>query len=333
MPSNDDFSEILNQAGRRAAERTGPAAPPLDSISAEVARKQRGRQTLAGVVAVLTLALVVPVAAFFFGRASNAPSVTTAAATSAAVAVDEVSSQAPVGADDAASNEFSAVAGNSGDLAAQDQDFEADLDENVNVQVQVGDREYSLEVIVDAQAPVRGAEAEAGAEDTRVINDTTIWLRDVDGQTEASALVDGDIFAAAVGPRDEVIDALDDLTEFAESAAPLLNGDFNIEGLLDGDADLEGLLGDDFDIEQFFGEDFDPQQFFGEDFDPQQFFDGGELPFDPGAFLGDDFDLEGLFGEDFDPESFLGEDFDPRQFFGEDFDLDDLFEDDEAVQS
>ena len=85
--------------------------------------------------------------------------------------------------------------------------------------------------------------------------------------------MDDGVFAAATGPSDEVIDALDDLTEFAEQAAPLLNGDL----------DLEGLLGDDF------------ADSFGEDFDPQEFFEG--LPFDLEGLGDGELDLGNLFGQ------------------------------------
>lgn len=298
MPSNDHLSERLTQAGQRAAGRHGLTAPPLDSIRVEVARRQRSQRTFGGVAVAVVLLAVVPIAAFFFGRSTSDSGVVTAASDGQAAAAVDLDQAAAIEEPPIAS---SAVGEALDSLNAQDRDFAADLDENIDVQIQIGDRSYSLEVIVDDQAPVRAAEAEAAADDTRLIDDTTIWLRDLDGQTEASALVDDGVFAAATGPSDEVIDALDDLTEFAEQAAPLLNGDL----------DLEGLLGDDF--ADSFGEDFDPESFLGPDFNIEE-------------FLGPDFDPNQFFGEDFDPESFVGPDAELEQFFGPDFDPQEFFE-------
>ena len=206
-------------------------------------------------------------------------------------------------------------------------DFGGDLDENVDVQIQIGDRSYSLEVIVDDEAAPRAAEAEAAAEDTRIIGDTTVWLRGVDGQTEASALVDEGVFAAATGPSEEVIDALDELGELADAASSFFDGDTDIEGLLGPDFDIEEFLGPDANIEEFLGPDFNIEEFLGPDFDPQQFFEDGALPFDPEAFLGPDFDIEEFLGPDFDIEQFFDGElpFDLEGLEEGDFNLGDLF--------
>lgn len=307
MSSNDEFSPELADAGHRLAARPGAIPPPLDSIRVEVARRQRSQRFLTGGLAVLALVAIVPIAAFFFGRSGGDPGVVTAASdTEVSQATDDsatTTSPVPV----AASETPVADA-----LVSQAGDFDVDLEENVSIQIQIGDRDYSLEILVDDEAQDRAAQAEAAAEEIRIIDDITIWLRDLDGQTEASALVDDDTFAAATGPRDEVIDALDDLSDFAENATPFLNGDIDIDSLL-GEGFAESF-GEDFDPEAFLGENFDLDDFLGEDFDPQD-------------FLGEDFDLEGLFGEDFDPESFLEDGELPFDLegLGEDgFDLGDL---------
>ena len=291
MSSNDEFSLELADAGQRVAARSGVIPPPLDSIRVEVARRQRSQRFLTGAVTAVALLAIVPVVAFFFARGGEDPSLVTAASDAAVEQAAATTSPVSVAASETPVPDS---------LATQAGDFDVDLEENVSVQIQIGDRDYSLEVIVDEEAQGRAAQAEAAAEETRIIDDTTIWLRDLDGQTEASALVDGDTFAVATGPSDEVIDALDDLSDFAENAAPFLNGEI----------DIDSLLGEGF--ADSFGEDFDPETFLGPDFD----FEGWFGPnFDPEAFLGDDFDIEDLFGEDFDPEAFLGDDFDPESFF------------------
>ena len=301
MPSNNHLSDRLTQAGQRAAGRTGATPPPLDSVRVEVARRQRSQRTLAGVATALALVAIVPLAAFFLTSGDDV-GVVTAASDAEAAALAEPASQATTTTTAAAATPLD----DPDSVVAQGLDFGSDLDENVDVQIQIGDRSYSLEVIVDDSAAGRAADAEAAAEETRVIGDNTVWLRGVDGQTEASALVEDGVFAAATGPNDEVIEALDELGELADTAS----------SFFEGESGLEGLLGDDFNVEEFFGEDFDPNQFF----------DDGALPFDPEDFLGPDGNLEDFFGEDFDPESFLGPDADLDQFFGEDFDPQEFFD-------
>ena len=332
MPSNDHLSDRLTQAGQRAAGRSGATLPPLDSIRVEVARRQRSQRTFGGVAVAVVLLAVVPIAAFFFGRSTSDPGVVTTASDGQAAAAVDLDQASAIEEPPIAS---SAVGETLDSLSAQDRDFAADLDENIDVQIQIGDRSYSLEVIVDDQAAGRASDAEAAAEETRVIGDNTVWLRGVDGQTEASALVDDGVFAAATGPSDEVIDALDELGDLADAASSFFDGDTDLEGLLGDDFNVEDFLGDDFDPQQFFDDGalpFDPEEFlgpdgnfeefFGEDFDPQQFFDDGSLPFGPEAFLGPDFDIEQFFGNS-----------DPQEFFGEGgaLDLDELREQFESI--
>ena len=322
MPSNNHLPERLTQAGQRAAAgRPGATPPPLDSIRVEVARRQRSHRTLTGVVAALALVAIVPLAAIFF-TGNDDPGVVTAASESEAIA-DATTPESTTTTEAAAAP----VPAELDTPVAQDFDFGADLDENVDIQIQIGDRSYSLEVIVDDEAADRASEAEAAAEDTRVVGDTTVWLRGVDGQTEASALVDDGVFAAATGPTEEVIDALDELGDLAEAAS----------SFFDGDSNLEELLGDDFDPESFLGPDFDIEQFFGEDFDPQQFFEDGDLPVDPEQFFGPDaeLDLDQFFGDDFDPQQFFNDGALPFDFeaFGEGgLDFGELSEQFEALQ-
>lgn len=283
MPSNDQFSERLTQAGQRAAGRSGATPPPLDTIRVEVARRQRGQRTLTGVVASLALIAIIPVAAFFFTQGDDAGVVT--AASNAEAAVSQATSQDTTTTTEATASPLVDDL-DSADAQDLDLDFGGDLDENVDVQIEIGDRSYSLEVIVDDSAVSRAADAEAAAEDTRVIGDNTVWLRGLNGQSEASALVDDGVFAVATGPTEEVIDALDELGELADAAS----------SFFDGETGLDGLLGD------------------------------GGLPFDPEEFFGPDGNFEQFFGEDFNPEEFLGTDSDLNQFFDEDFDIDEFFD-------
>ena len=330
MPSNDHLSDRLTQAGQRAAGRSGATPPPLDSIRVEVARRQRSHRTMTGVVAALALVAIVPLAAIFF-TGNDDPGVVTAASESEAIA-DATTPESTTTTEAAAAP----VTAELDTPVAQDFDFGADLDENVDIQIQIGDRSYGLEVIVDDQAAGRASDAEAAAEDTRIVGDTTVWLRGVEGQTEASALVDDGVFAAATGPTEEVIDALDELGDLADAASSFFDGDTDLEGLLGDDFNVEDFLGDDFDPQQFFddgalpfdleeflGPDSNFEEFFGEDFDPQQFFDDGSLPFGPEAFLGPDFDIEQFFGPNFDPQEFFGE--------GGALDLDELREQFESI--
>ena len=322
MPSNNHLPERLTQAGQRAAAgHPGATPPPLDSIRVEVARRQRSHRTLTGVVAALALVAIVPLAAIFF-TGNDDPGVVTAASESEAIA-DATTPESTTTTEAAAAP----VTAELDTPVAQDFDFGADLDENVDIQIQIGDRSYSLEVIVDDQAAGRASDAEAAAEDTRIIGDTTVWLRGAEGQTEASALVDDGVFAAATGPTEEVVDALDELGELAEAAS----------SFFDGDSNLEGLLGDDFDAESFLGPDFNIERFLGPDFDPQQFFEDGDLPVDPEQFFGPDseLDLDQFFGDDFDPQQFFNDGALPFDFedFGEGgFDLGELSEQFEALQ-
>ena len=322
MPSNNHLSDRLTQAGQRAAGRTGATPPPLDSVRVEVARRQRSQRTLAGVATALALVAIVPLAAFFLTSGDDV-GVVTAASDAEAAALAEPASQATTTTTEAAATPLD----DPDSVVAQDLDFGGDLDENVDVQIQIGDRSYSLEVIVDDSAAGRAADAEAAAEETRVIGDNTVWLRGVDGQTEASALVDDGVFAAATGPTEEVVDALDELGELAEAAS----------SFFDGDSNLEGLLGDDFDAESFLGPDFNIERFLGPDFDPQQFFEDGDLPVDPEQFFGPDseLDLDQFFGDDFDPQQFFNDGALPFDFedFGEGgLDLGELSEQFEALQ-
>ena len=146
MPSNNDFNEHLRQAGERAAVRPGPTAPPLDSIRVEVAKRQRRQAMLTGIAAAVVIIALVPVAAFFLSRGTDDSAVVAVASeTAVAEATSTTEAEAaPVEAEPSVGlSETPPV------VVAQDVDSdrrEVALEENVDVQISVGDRSYSLAV-------------------------------------------------------------------------------------------------------------------------------------------------------------------------------------------
>jgi len=246
MPSTDDYFENhLRAAGQRAANRSGPVVPPVENIRAEVARLQRRNRIMTGVVAALVLFLAIPVALIAFNRTSEPDVVTLADDTS--LPTDEPASNAEVPTPLAAQvDDADDEDPETEDTELEDRTgpFGIELDDEIDIQIRSGDQDYGITVVSGELAPGRAADAEAAADEIRVVDDTTIWLDRQGEVTQASSFVDGETFLAVTGPTAEVDELLTELEAFVETT------------------------------QQFFGEDFP--------FDPETF--GEDFPFDPETF-------------------------------------------------
>ena len=271
MPSTDDYFENhLRAAGQRAANRSGPVVPPVDEIRTEVARLKRRNRVMTGVIAALVLFLAIPVAFVAFDRTPEADVVTLADGASSPVedsVAPSVEDPTPVAAqlDDEELTEDDQPDPTTAPVASP---FGIELDDEIDIQIRSGEQDYGITVVSGDPAPARAAEAEAAADETRIVEDTTIWLDRQGEVTEASTFVDGETFLALTGPTSEVDELLTELEAFVGSA------------------------------QQFFGDDFpfDPETF-AEDFpfDPETFAEG--FPFDPETF-GEDSPLSQLLDEE-----------------------------------
>ncbi len=248
MPSIDD----LGAAGARAAQRSVPSPPSIDTLAAEVAsRRTRTRRVIGSTVAVAALAIGIPVAAAQIGNDDAPPSVFTAAQDGeldAAVA-DETASEAPT---------TTAPASDEPDPSADPSDkddsttaFGLYHEGDHDFRVELGDLAFSIKVLEGEGASDAAAAAADEADETREVDGVTVWVKnESDTETSVSAFVDDEVFIEVTGPAESI----DSLLELATKDWPKVE------------------FGPLPDFEKFFPEDGTPP------FDLEEIFPEGELP-------------------------------------------------------
>lgn len=256
MPSTD----ALERAGQRAAYRPVPAPPSIDSLTAEVGRRRtKRRRAVGGGVAALAAVVAIP-----FGVATlndSQPDVVTLATDDGSAPAEAAAVGAQVGPDTSTT-----VAPTTTTLAPNADDArrgplflpEFGEDGTFDLELDLGEGSFSLEVTNGEDAADRAAAAGEAAEESRVIDDLTVWLDDQGDRTTASALIDETTFIEVTGPTDKIERVLDLVTQFSE-------GSFGFFGH------------EDFELPENF---FDSEGFM---FDPEQFFNGeefGDFPLD-----------------------------------------------------
>ena len=202
---------------------------------------------------------------------------------------------------------------NSNDEADGAQEQQTD---EVRVQVSDASTSFALQMITGDGAAEAAQAASAGADESPVIDEMTVWVDAEGDQRTVSALVEPDTFVAITGDADQ----LDVLIDLLRSGDGMSGFSFGGPGPHSFDFDK---LPEEFRLDGFnfdaFGENFEgfPDGFDFDGFDFDELPDGFDFDFDSEHFSGFNFNLEG-FGEDFNLDDF---DF---EGFGEDFNLDDF---------
>lgn len=259
MPSTDlPSTHALARAGQRAAYRPVPPPPPVDTLVAEVGRRRTKRRRAAGgAFAALAAVVAIP---FGVAALDNEPEAVTLATDDGASPAESatLAGQAepvPTTTTEATSTTTVAPTEEPVDDARRGPLLVPDFSEDgeFDLQLDLGEGSFALEVSKGDDAADRAAAAAESADETRVIDDQTVWLDDQGDRTAASALIDETTFVEVTGPTDQIERALELVTQFSE-----------------------GSLG-------FFGHDdftFDPEQFFDDEafkdfpFDLEDLFDG-----------------------------------------------------------
>ena len=231
MPSTDD----LHDAGARAAGQPVPL-PSIDGLSAEVSRRRNRRRTLIGSsVAGIALLAAVPFAAAQLGddeappslltaaQDGDAPDTTTEAPTTTAAAPAEGTDTDPDGNHDDEHDGFKGT----------DRHHDFDLDFTLD-----DDFSFAVRGVGGDEAAAAAADAEAQADETRTIDELTVWIDRNGDTTTVSSLVEPTQFVEVTGPSDSIESLLDMITN--NGAMFGFGGDFD--------------FGSDFDITPF--EDF-----------------------------------------------------------------------------
>ncbi len=252
MPSTD----LLEAAGRRAALGPVPTPPSIDSLVAEVGRRRnRRRKVVGGAVAVLVAAVTIPVSVALIDN--DRPDVVTLASDDGT----ELSSADPAGlaTEVEPSTTSTSVAQNSTTeappLEPTDETFRGPFaglnDENFDLQLDLGDESFAIVVISGDDAAARAAEAEAASDETRSIDDQTLWMATNGDEVTASAYFDDETFVEVRGPKEQIERILDLVAEHADGPVMFFDPSefakrFDLpEGFLDG----EGFFGEDFSFE------------------------------------------------------------------------------------
>lgn len=272
MPSTD----VLEAAGRRAALGPVPAPPSLDALNAEVDRRRtKKRRAVGGGIATVAALVAIPLGVAFVGNADPEVNVATegvAEATSdepASLAAPIDSSQ-PVPEGTATSlPPLDAIESTPG-ASLERGPFDGLNDENFDLDLNLGDMSFSIEVISGDDAAGRAAEAEAAADETRDVDGQAVWIDNQGENIAASAMFDDETsdhstFVQVTGPAEQVERILGLVTEHANGPVRFFD--------LDGFADRFDLPEGVFDGEGAFDGDFP----FGEDFPLAPFFEDGSL--------------------------------------------------------
>jgi len=249
MPSTDH----LEAAGRRAALGPVPTPPTIDALTAEVGRRQnRRRKMFSGAVAVLVAAVAIPVSVALIDN--DQPDVVTSASDGGA----ELSSADPasLAAQVEPSTTSTSVAPTSTTEGTEETfgrgPFAGLNDENFDLRLDLGDESFAIVVISGDDAAARAAEAEAAADETREIDDQTVWIANNGDEVAASAFFDDETFVEVRGPKEQIERILDLVSEHANGPVMFFDPSefaerFDLpEGFLDGD----GVFGEDFSFEE-----------------------------------------------------------------------------------
>jgi hypothetical protein len=211
MPSTDD----LHDAGARAAGQPVPL-PSIDGLSAEVSRRRNRRRTLIGSsIAGVVLLAAVPFAAAQLGddevpslltsaQDGEAPDTTIEAPTTTAAApaegTDDTDADPDGHHDDEHDNDHDGLDG-----MDRHHDFDLDftLDDNFS---------FAIRGVGGDEAAAAAADAEARADETRTIDELTVWIDRNGDTTTVSSLVEPTQFVEVTGPSDSIESLLDMIT-------------------------------------------------------------------------------------------------------------------------
>lgn len=259
------YTSDLEAAGRRAALQPVPRPPAVDTLRAAAGdhRSKRGL-VLSAAAVVLVLAIGVPVALNLRGS-------TTVQNIAAGPAAQDAAQDTPAGSEP--------DPGAAGAAGAQDEDDSGSESEARFELHAGGDMSFSVETIKGSGAQAAADSAAANADETRVVDGTTVWITSDGVTATASALVEPRFFVRVEGPADQLDELLD----------VIAGGEFGVHDF----PAFPGLEHDEF-FDEFF-ENFENGEFPGlEGFEGfEDFFPDGEFP----GFDGLD-GLEGLDGFD-----------------------------------
>lgn len=281
MPSTDvPSSDALARAGQRAAYRPVPPPPAVDTLMAEVGRRRtKRRRAVGGGFAALAAVVAIP-----FGVAAldgGEPDVVTLATDDGSAPAE---TSAPAAQDERETTTTVAPTEELRDDARRGPLFGPGFGEDAefDLRLDLGEGSYAVMVTSGDEAIDLAAAAEESADETRTIDDQTVWIDDRGDRTAASALMDGTVFVEITGPTDQIESALDLLTQYAE-------GPLELFGHEDFELPEDFVPPDGFELPEGFLDRNGP-------FDPESFFDDE-------AFEDFPFDLEDLFDgliEDFE---------------------------------
>lgn len=195
MPLNDQ----LQEAGARASQRPVPQAPSYADLTSVVAKRGRRRRTVIGSsIAGLVLLVAVPLAASQVGGETDAPSLLTSAQDG------EVPVESTLAPSTTAVPTTASVAPADPDTAPEPRTSDGHL--------AFGDLNLSVDVVSGEEAVTRAEEAEAVADETRQVDELTVWIKRDGDQTTVSALVEPTQFIEVTAPGELIDSAIDFLT-------------------------------------------------------------------------------------------------------------------------
>ena len=234
-------TDALEAAGRRAALGPVPSPPTIDALVAEVDRRRsKRRRVVGGAAAAIVAAVAIPVGVVLIdgGQAdvvtlasddvaeslSDAPASLasqpepspTSAPTTNAVPTTEVPPSSPQAEESIDRGPL---------VGLSDEDFD--------LRLELGGQSFAIAVLHGAEALSRADDAAAFADETRDIDGQTVWLDEQGDTLVASALIDGEMFVQVTGPRDQLEQILDLVTEHANG--PLRFFDLDGAGILEKD--------------------------------------------------------------------------------------------------
>lgn len=256
MPSND----YLEAAGRRAALGPVPTPPTIDELTAEVGRRRnKRRKVIGGAMAALVAVIALPIGVALVS--DDQPDAVTLATDDG----EEISSEEPAGlASQVEPSTTSTTAAPSSSTETTVTDAPLDPpegrgpfaglnDENFDLQLNLGDESFAIAVISGDDAAARAADAQAAADETRQIDDQTVWIKNDGDEVTASALFDDETFVEVRGPKEQIERILDLVSEHADGPVMFFDPSEFAErfGLPEGLFDSDGFPGEDFSFEDF----------------------------------------------------------------------------------
>lgn len=247
MPSTDH----LEAAGRRAALGPVPTPPTIDALNAEVGRRQnRRRNVFSGVVVALVAAVAIPVSVALIDN--DQPDLVTLASDGGA----ELASSDPAGLPDQVEPSTTSTSAAPTTTSATEETvsrgpFAGLNDENFDLRLDLGDESFAIVVISGDDAAARAVQAEAAADETREIDDQTVWIANNGDEVTASALFDDETFVEVRGPKQQIERILDLVSEHMNGPVMFFDPTEFAKrfDLPDGFLDREGFFGEDFSFE------------------------------------------------------------------------------------